>query len=185
MKSVELLVTEHRLIERVLRVLEVGVMSLKGAGTVPHRTLASVVEFLHSYVDTDHHGKEENILFPALAAHGITADASAIGALEAQHELGRSLVIVMNDSLKRITGGDTDARSMFAQSAHEYIELLRSHIAMEDQLFAEYAGDCFSPSEDADLRARMDELDLCRPAAERREDIEQMIAECEEMLKGC
>jgi hemerythrin-like domain-containing protein len=185
MKSVDLLLQEHRLIERALRVLEDCAALMERGGDVPPPVLASILGFLRSYADAGHHGKEEDIFFPALAAHGVTRHASAIGALEAQHETGRELVRRMDQGLRQITAGGAAAFRVFTQAAYEYIDLLREHIVMEDRVFAGYAEDYLSAAEDAELRARMEEQDLRRPAAERPDRLERMVAELEEAMTRC
>lgn len=185
MRSVDLLLEEHRLIERVLCVLENSAAIMTRGGAVSVAVLSSIVGFMRSYADAAHHAKEEDIFFPALAAHGVAPGASAIGAFEAQHEAGRSLVKQMGHALRLIAAGHEEARPIFTQTAYEYIDLLREHILLEDRVFAEYAEDYFSAAEDAALRARMEERDLLRPVPERPDRIERIVNDLEEAMAKC
>lgn len=185
MRSVDLMIEEHRLIERMLRVLEDSAAILGRGGSVPAAMLDGMLEFIRVYADAGHHAKEEDIFFPALAGHGIVPEASAIGAFQAQHEAGRLIVRRMLDARQRMAGGDADARRGFAESAHDYVALLQEHIRLENRLFAEYAEDAFSAQEDAALRARMDDVDRLRPPDQRSGRFERMVAEYEEALLKC
>lgn len=185
MKSVDLMVEEHRLIERMLHVMEETAAVLERGTPVEPAMLAGMLEFIQVYADAGHHAKEEDLFFPALVAAGVMPETSAIGAFQAQHEAGRLLVRRMGDALRGIQAGDPGARRAFAENAGEYISLLREHILLENRLFAEYAEDYLTREQDADLRARMDELDRLRPAAESGSRFERMVTEFEEALLKC
>jgi hemerythrin-like domain-containing protein len=182
MRSVDLLIEEHRLIERMLVVLEDAAARLERGDGVPADMLAGLIEFIQIYADAGHHAKEEDLFFPALAAHGIEPQVSPIAALRVQHESGRALVREMNAELAGASRGDAAARRAFAASARDYIGLLREHIRLEDHYFVEYASECFTGNEDETLRARMDAVDRERQAGGRYQD---MVAEFEEALLKC
>ena len=184
MKTVDLMTEEHWLIERMLSVLERSADVLERGGAVPAGMLAGILEFIQVYADAGHHAKEEDIFFPALAAHGVTPDATAIGAFKAQHEAGRLFVREMLAALPAAGRGERPACRAFAASAQEYVALLREHIRLENGLFAEYAEEHLSPEEDAALRARMDVLDRDR-ASGGGADFRKMVAEYEEALLQC
>jgi hemerythrin-like domain-containing protein len=180
-KTVELMIEEHRLIERMLRVLEESAAILEDGGTVPPGMLAGVLEFLQRYADAGHHAKEEEIFFPALVAHGVPAEASLIRALQVQHESGRLLVREMRDVVEGANGGTRSACRAFAASAQQYITLLREHIRLENEYFTEYAEEHLSPGEDAALGARMAAVN--RGAECDR--FSRMVSDYEEMLLKC
>ena len=185
MKSVDLMIEEHRLIERMLRVLEDSAGILERGRTVPPGMLAGMIEFVQVYADAGHHAKEEDIFFPALIAHGVQPEASAIGAFQAQHEAGRLFVREMLASLPAASRGERAACQAFAASAREYVGLLREHIQLENHLFAEYAEEHLSPEEDAALRARMAAVDRDRPSDAGTDRYSTMVAEYEEALLKC
>lgn len=185
MISVDLMLEEHRLIERMLNVLDESAGRLERGGSVPPAMLAGMLEFIQIYADAGHHAKEEDLFFPALAAHGLEPDASSIGALRAQHETGRALVREMREALPAASRGETTGSRAFAASARDYIALLREHIRLENHHFVEYASEFFSPEEDAVLRARMDAVDRARAADVGVDRYPDMVAEYEEALLKC
>jgi hemerythrin-like domain-containing protein len=182
MKSVDLLIEEHRLIERMLDVLEDSAARLDRGAPVPPARLQGMLEFIEVYADAGHHAKEEDYFFPALAAHGFEPETSPIHALRVQHDSGRALVREMRDSLPGATGGDRAAGRALAATVRDYIALLREHIRIENHYFVEYAEECFTPEEDAALRDRMDAVDRERGGAER---FREMVAEYEEAVLKC
>lgn len=185
MTSVDLLLEEHRLIERMLKVLEDAAGRLERGESVPASMLSGMLEFIQVYADAGHHGKEEGVFFPALAARGLEPDESAIGAFRAQHETGRALVREMREALPAAARGDSAGSQAFAASAREYIALLREHIRLEDHLFVAYALDYLSDDEDAALRARMDAGDRTAPPDASPARFRRMVAEYEEALLKC
>jgi len=46
-------------------------------------------EFFSVFVDTCHHGKEEELLFPAMETVGISRESGPIGAMLGEHQQGR------------------------------------------------------------------------------------------------
>lgn len=185
MKAVDLMMEEHRLIERMLRVLEDSAGILERGGTVPPGMLAGMLEFIQVYADAGHHAKEEEIFFPALAVYGLTPETSTIGAFQTQHQSGRLLVREMLGALPAVNRGEKAACQAFAAGALEYVALLREHIRLEDRHFAEYAEEYLSPEEDAALRARMDAVDRDRASDAGTDRFHRMVAEYEEALLKC
>ena len=185
MTSVELMLEEHRLIERMLKVLEDCAARLDEGGSVPPEMMSGMLEFIQVYADAGHHAKEEDLLFPALAAHGLDPESSSIGAFRAQHESGRAYVREMRETLPQVSRGNRDAGQAFAASARDYIALLREHIRLENEEFARYAEQYFTPGEDAALRARMDDVDRARAIEAPAKRYQEMVAQYEEAMLRC
>lgn len=57
------LMIEHRMIERMIALLEKESARIKSTGRVDVEFVLSSVDFIRTYADHCHHGKEENILF--------------------------------------------------------------------------------------------------------------------------
>ncbi len=124
------LTNEHEAILHGLAILE------KIAGSAEAGTLKDVgdasamIDFLKVFADTCHHGKEENILFPAMERSGIPKERGPIGQMLAEHEEGRKYIRAMAEAAGKTP---LDARS-FASEARGYIELLRAHIRKENTI---------------------------------------------------
>ena len=83
---------EHRFIAKVVSAATVLADRLDADQPVKIETLESIVEFMRTYADKCHHGKEEDLLFPKLAERGVPMRGCPVEALTREHALGRALV---------------------------------------------------------------------------------------------
>jgi hemerythrin-like domain-containing protein len=126
MRATDLLMEEHLLIERALRML----VSLAERGK-PGPEIASVLSFLSEFADGHHHAKEEKILFPALEEAGFPSDDGPVAVMLHEHDLGRSLIARMRE----LSPLDSEAaRVGFREAAAQYAELLGQHIHKENEV---------------------------------------------------
>ena len=122
---------EHVVIERALSVLEAFALGVDTGKAVPNERVESLLDLLKTFADKCHHGKEEQILFPALLATKAAEAKATVEDLLKEHEVGRAAVRRMSDG---IAGWEKpEARRLFASAAHDYVDLLRRHIAKETE----------------------------------------------------
>jgi hemerythrin-like domain-containing protein len=81
MRPTEELRAEHDGILVMLKILERVSGQLTSPSTVELKHLDQILEFLKVFVDRCHHGKEEDILFPALEEAGIPRRGGPIGVM--------------------------------------------------------------------------------------------------------
>jgi hemerythrin-like domain-containing protein len=62
---------EHRVIERMLRILNVACEKLEKSEDVSLEVFKKAIDFICVFADRCHHGKEEETLFPFVEEHGI------------------------------------------------------------------------------------------------------------------
>ena len=130
-KPTQILSDEHRIIERVLD----AVQRLTLAPARQHlERWQKALDFIRHFADRCHHCKEEQVLFPALEAHGIPTEGGPVGMMLLEHEEARSHVRAMMDGLARIEAGDDSAEAGLFDSAGQYVRLLREHIQKEDEV---------------------------------------------------
>jgi len=134
MKATDILMEEHRVIERVLASLETAANRLSAGQAIPMDFFLKASDFIKNFADGCHHKKEEGILFVALAANGMPQDAGPVGMMLAEHEEGRRLTRAMREGAQRVQGGDAAALSQVIQNALGYVALLRQHIQKEDHI---------------------------------------------------
>ena len=60
------LMVEHRLIEKMLKLVKIYIAKIDNQHTVDPVFIDTVIDFIHTYADRTHHGKEEDILFREL-----------------------------------------------------------------------------------------------------------------------
>jgi hemerythrin-like domain-containing protein len=134
MKPTEILMEEHRVIERVLFALERASSRLNRGEDVYLRFFIGTSVFIRDFADNSHHRKEEAILFPALTDNGFPKDSGPIAVMLAEHEEGRKLTQKIRLVTERLQGGDLNARQLVSQYGTEYVKLLRRHINKENEI---------------------------------------------------
>lgn len=153
MKAIDLLMEEHHALEAVLNALEAATKRLREGESVPPGTLEDIFLFCRRFTDGCHHVHEEEILFPALAAHGLTPEMTPMSALAAQHESGRAFLSELQGAYIRFSAGDDTARQDVYVLAREYVGMLREHIWIENHYFRSPAALALTPEEDGKLAA--------------------------------
>ena len=148
MRFLEVLMDEHRGFSSMLDVLDAVAGRLDRGEQVPMPMLADVLDFFESFTDR-HHDKEEELLFPLLAKHGIGPDQTVVSVLMSQHDAGRVYGTKMRSELKRLQQGDPAAGVALAADAQGYTELIREHIRIEDEYFYKLADEVLTESEHA------------------------------------
>ena len=181
MSAVDVLLAEHRMIARMVSIIEAVAARLDAGHDVPTRLLTDIMDFSEHFTSNCHHAKEEHHLFPMLAEHGMSLDSSPIAALREQHEANHAYLREMHDGLTRIRAGDPHARKAFAASARDYGRLIREHMRIEDHYFQDVAS-LLSPEEEATLATRMAAIDQACARAGTRGRYEQMLDDCEELI---
>ncbi len=136
MKATDLLIEEHRVIERALNSLETVVNRLDNGKPVQPEFFLSAVDFIRGFADGCHHQKEEGILFVRLEEQGIPTQGCPLGVMLAEHQLARQYTRALESAALAMQSGDWKARTNAIESSRGYITLLRQHIHREDtQLF--------------------------------------------------
>ncbi len=134
MKAIDVLVDEHRVIERVLDQLEEAANRLEGGRYVPPEFFLSSVDFIRGFADGCHHQKEEGVLFVHMEAQGIPTDGCPLGVMLAEHALARQYTRALLTAAQDLQAGSSSATGRAIQSSRSYIALLRRHIFKEDQI---------------------------------------------------
>ncbi len=98
MQAIENLMTEHRLIERVLMALETAARRLMAGQPLRAGFFLDATEFLQGFADGCHHWKEETVLFPALIAHGMPSRGGPVAVMLSEHEQGRAFVRALQEA---------------------------------------------------------------------------------------
>ena len=132
MKATQILMEEHRVIERVLAALETGAQRLEQGEGIRAGFFLDAADFIKGFADGCHHKKEEGVLFKAMVTSGLPAENGPIAVMLADHEQGRAYTRAMRQAAQKLELGDHAARGEIVRSARGYVSLLRQHIAKED-----------------------------------------------------
>jgi hemerythrin-like domain-containing protein len=119
---------EHDAILHVLSILDSMLASATTDSSSLLQHYTELVHFLKIFVDKCHHGKEEGFLFKALVENGIPNENGPIGVMLQEHNQGRQYISLMSNALELHNTAD------FAAAAIPYRDLLRSHIAKENDV---------------------------------------------------
>ncbi|MFH1028649.1 MAG: hemerythrin domain-containing protein, partial [Pseudomonadota bacterium] len=126
------LVNEHKLILRMIALLERNAARTATGGYSNWRFYLDGVDFIRNYADRFHHAKEEDVLFEALIKNGMPRENSPIAAMLMEHDQGRAYVRAMESAaLDALAGKEVDLDAL-SGNARAYVELLREHIGKED-----------------------------------------------------
>lgn len=134
MKPTEDLIHEHKAIEIMLSVMAKiaeNIMTGKGFDVLE---IDKIVDFLKTFADKCHHGKEEIVLFPALVAAGIPKENGPVGVMLHEHVLGRGLIQDIHDGAEGYKSGNIDASLTIANAMLKYVTLLKNHIQKENNI---------------------------------------------------
>jgi hemerythrin-like domain-containing protein len=162
MKATEQLKAEHQGIKLMLGILGRICDRLEAGEAVNREHPAQVVEFFTVFVDKCHHGKEEGLLFPAMAAAKIPGFEGPIEMLLSEHRSGREYMKAVREAAARYSCGDREAASIITANARAYSKLLFPHIDKEDNVLFPMA-DAFLPSQKhEELVERFDRIERDR-----------------------
>jgi hemerythrin-like domain-containing protein len=130
------LMIEHRLIEKVITLMEKEVLRAEDVGETDPDLIQDFTHFVRFYADQCHHGKEEDILFKELKNKNISREHETImGQLIEDHKWGRKTtgeLVAANEKYRR---GDGKALSEIMAKMKALIEFYPRHIQKEDRQF--------------------------------------------------
>lgn len=174
MKPIQELRDEHRAVEQSLEVFERIVLRTEQGGTFDVEDLRRLLEFFSVFVDTCHHGKEEQLLFPAIEDLGVSGEGGLIEVLRNEHHEGRTLVGQMEETLAK--EGPAEA---FRAHAQRYLKMLRDHIRKEDLNLFDFASARLSERRKKELAEGFEKIEAEKVGPGRHEEFHQMIEELE------
>lgn len=159
LRPTEILSQEHRVIERVLDCVDVIAQRARRNAALDAASAREALEFLATFADACHHGKEERALFPRMEQRGIPRHVGPLAVMLHEHEVGRAAIRGMREALERFERGETAAAPDFADAAEQYVGLLHEHIAKEDQVLFPMAEACLGEPDREAVLARFEETE--------------------------
>ncbi len=151
---------EHRLIQRMLAVIEGILGRIDSAGEVDPLVIDTAVDFLRTYADRTHHGKEEDILFRDLDKKNLSPeDRRVMNELIREHILGRDTTKALDEANRRYGQGDASALTEIADNLKTLVGFYPGHIEKEDHLFFPASRSYFTDEEDQAMLAEFREFD--------------------------
>jgi hemerythrin-like domain-containing protein len=159
MKPTEVLEREHRFIMHVAACMVLLAEDLGKGQEISTATLADILEFLRTFADQCHHGKEEDYLFRILEKKGVPAKGCPLGVLKMEHDQARSLVAQFA-TLSAQYAKDGSEREALQTTLLRLVELYKGHIWKEDYLLFPMTNKVLSTKEQETLTEQFEQMDL-------------------------
>ena len=175
MKATEELKEEHKAIKLTLSILSNVSKRLESGEKVDQEDLDIILDFLKTFADKCHHGKEEDLLFVAMEKVGIPRDRGPIGVMLKEHEMGRSYVRNMSEAVEKYKAGELSYSSQFVENAKKYTELLTQHIDKEDNILYPMADMQLSEEKQRELIEKFEELEHERIGIGKHEELHELL----------
>jgi hemerythrin-like domain-containing protein len=159
MEATNILMDEHRVIERVITALETATGRLSSGQAVRPGFFIDASDFIKGFADGCHHKKEEGVLFPAMELAGVPRDGGPIGAMLADHEAGRLFNQNMRAAAERMAAGDQSAGAEIERNALGYVRLLRQHIMKENMVLFPMADHVIPTGQQSEVAAAFEHIE--------------------------
>lgn len=146
------LMIEHRLIERMITVIKKAVTAIREEEKIDPVIIDTVVDFIRTYADRTHHGKEEDLLFRELQKREISEeDRRVMEELVQEHVLGRKTTRELVEANTRYRKGEASALTVMAEKLASLADFYPKHIEKEDKVFFPACRNYFSEEEEQAL----------------------------------
>lgn len=175
---------EHQAVKVALAILREIAARLSRKAGVDLAHLDQLLEFLTTFVDRCHHGKEEDLLFKALEKAGVPKEGGPIGVMLSEHELGRGYIRGLRQGLTALKAGDQNAVASVIKNIQNYSDLLAAHIEKEDNILYPIAEQSFSQADNEALRRGFEEIEEHRVGAGKHEEFHRMLHRLQEVYLG-
>lgn len=152
MLPVGVLMSEHRLIERMIKLLGLEEKRISGGGEIDTDFISASVDFIRIYTDKCHHGKEEAILFRDARKKSLSPELKKIlDELYEDHTVGRSTTLMLNEANEKYKEGVGSAKDEISKHIKKLIDFYPKHIEKEDKQFFLQSMQYFTEKERDDM----------------------------------
>ncbi len=160
MKTVDLLVEEHKNIKRMLKVGRQIAIDIMNGANIDYDDFALIIDFIRNYADDHHHNKEEEVFFKKMKEElGEPMVSGPILAMFSEHDLGRLFVRNLEEALEEVKAGNNDAKVDVIANLIAYTDLLNRHIDKEDNTIYPYGENNLSKESLAEAEEKMQRLE--------------------------
>ena len=182
MYPIDILLDEHKLVDRVFAIIEKVRDKLEDEKEVPATVFWKIVELIRGYADVIHHSKEEDILFEQMREHDTELPDEVqrnIAVLIEEHITALDLANEMHKGIRAYHRGTPQAREEILKSVNEYLKIMQPHFKMEeDEVFPAMVG-VLSKEEKDKMKADFDRFDKILGGKEVHKRYQQLVKELE------
>lgn len=156
---ISLLIKEHEAIMRAVYDIHGIIEQLQAQKPIDTNELKTIIEFLHDFVDLNHHRKEEQFLFPALQHNGAPlTDCPLAGFLE-DHKLGQRWIEALKKATAAYERKDKDANSQLIEALSQLKEIYVRHTLKEENFIFPVAEKYLSKRDQKNLLVEFEKID--------------------------
>ena len=152
---IQILLEEHRNIDKLLLVLEHELEVFDRSEEPDYEILQAVIQYFQDYPESCHHPKED-MVFEKLKVRD-SAAANRIGDVEAEHQVETKRLRRLVEAVEEILAGREFLRQTFHDVVHDFIEHQRQHMDKEERLLFPAAVQGLRPDDWAELDARLND----------------------------
>ena len=134
MTPLEDLIQEHEAIKVMLSIMSKIAGNIEADDRFDTGDVEKIVDFLRTFADKCHHGKEETALFPALALAEISDNNGPICVMLHEHNIGRGYVNGLISGVEDFKNNFANASGLISACLINYVTLLESHIQKEENI---------------------------------------------------
>jgi hemerythrin-like domain-containing protein len=150
---IQILLEEHRNIDRLLLVLERELEIFDRSEEPDYEILQAVIQYFQDYPENCHHPKED-MVFEKLKVRDPAA-ANRIGDAEAEHKIETERLRRLVEAVEEILAGREFLRQTFHDVVHDFIQHQRQHMDKEERLLFPAAANSLRPEDWAAIDARL------------------------------
>ena len=155
-KIIEILLEEHRNIDKLLLVLEQELEVFDRSDGPDYEILQAVIQYFQDFPENCHHPKED-MVFKKLKLQDPAA-AKRIGDVEAEHQVETERLRRFAQALEDILAGREFLRQTFHDVVRDFIEHQRQHMDKEERLLFPTAINGLRPEDWAEIDVRMNDM---------------------------
>ena len=177
MKATEQLMEEHEGIRLMLSIIESFNKKAKAGEEINVEHLESMIDFIKTFADKCHHGKEEEVLFPAMVKAGMSNESGPVAVMLSEHDQGRAFVKGLSESFNSYKSGDKSAIKGIVENSTGYINLLRNHIDKENNILFKMADQIIDPSLHDDIYEAFEKIEIEKIGIGKHEEYHHLLNE--------
>lgn len=178
MKPIVPLKIEHGLIDQMIKLLRDQGLKIVSKEELNPVFIDTTVDFLRTYADRTHHGKEEDILFRDLEDKDLSPeDRQIMEELIQEHVHAREMVSGLVDAKEAYLQGDPEALDLALRQIGGLVELYPEHIRKEDDVFFPASMEYLTSAEQDAILEEMWEFDREMIHEKYRAIVERLRAE--------
>lgn len=142
---------EHDVILLVAKAAAREAEKLRAGNPMNAERVGQILDFIRTFADACHHGKEEDLLFVRLETKGFSREMGPVAVMLFEHEQGRRFVRQASANLQAASQGDTGACAQVAEGLAGWAELIEQHIDKENNVLFPMAQSVLTEGETQEL----------------------------------